>query len=136
MTRLPSKPGASLVKKPSASTVKGIVVSMPRASSVGAILLPDLEVLGAMAGRGVDEARAGIVGDMLAGEQRHIEVVAALAKRMRRDDSFESRPRHVAESLPSRHARSLEDLFGEVYRQGSACRLTFAQLSSGASVTS
>ena len=29
MTRFPVKPGASLVKKPSASTVKGMVVAMP-----------------------------------------------------------------------------------------------------------
>ena len=33
MTRLPSNPGASLVKRPSASTVKGMAVSMPRAFS-------------------------------------------------------------------------------------------------------
>ena len=43
-----------------------------RQSSVR-LLFPDLEVLRAMAGRGVHEARAGILGDMLAGEQRHIE---------------------------------------------------------------
>ena len=33
-TRLPSKPGASLVMTPSASTVNGIVVSMPRSFSL------------------------------------------------------------------------------------------------------
>ncbi len=33
-TRLPSKPGASLVSTPSASTVNGIVVSMPRSFSL------------------------------------------------------------------------------------------------------
>ena len=38
---------------------------------------PDVEVLAAVAGRGVHEAGAGIVGDVLAGEQRHVEVVAA-----------------------------------------------------------
>ncbi len=37
---------------------------------------PDLEVLAAVAGRGVHEAGAGVVGDVLAGEQRHVEVVA------------------------------------------------------------
>ena len=37
------------------------------------VFLPDLEVLGAMTRRGVDEAGAGVLGDMLAGEQRHIE---------------------------------------------------------------
>ena len=32
---------------------------------------PDLEVLAAVAGRGVHEAGAGVVGDVIAGEQRH-----------------------------------------------------------------
>ena len=35
---------------------------------------PDFEVLAAMAGRGVHEAGAGVVGDMVAGEQRHGEM--------------------------------------------------------------
>ena len=39
MTRLPSKPGASLVKRPSPSTVKGMVVSMPRFCSSGAFAI-------------------------------------------------------------------------------------------------
>ena len=50
----------------------------------GAIVLPDLEVLGAVAGRGVHKAGAGILGDMLAGEQRHIEIVTLPAQWMRR----------------------------------------------------
>ncbi len=37
---------------------------------------PDVEVLAAMAGRGVDEAGAGLVGDMVAVEEGDIEVVA------------------------------------------------------------
>ena len=41
-TRLPSKPGASLVKTPSASTVNGIVVSMPRSFSLAAL---DIQML-------------------------------------------------------------------------------------------
>ncbi len=45
---------------------------------------PQLEVLAAVAGRGVDEAGAGVVGDVIAGEQRDIEVIAAEAcERMR-----------------------------------------------------
>ena len=40
---------------------------------------PDVEVLAAVARRGVHEAGAGVVGDVIAGEQRHVEVVAALA---------------------------------------------------------
>ena len=38
-TRLPSKPGASLVKTPSASTVNGIVVSMPRSFSLAPLAI-------------------------------------------------------------------------------------------------
>ena len=44
---------------------------------------PDVEVVAAMARRGVDEARAGIVGDVLAVEKRHVEVVADEACRQR-----------------------------------------------------
>ncbi len=75
-TRLPSKPGASLVKTPSASTVKGMVVSMPRCFQLGGVRHPDLVVVGAVAGRGVHEAGAGVLGDVLAVEQRHVEAVA------------------------------------------------------------
>ena len=39
---------------------------------------PDLEVLAAVARRGVHEAGAGVVGDVIAGEERHVEVVAPL----------------------------------------------------------
>ena len=42
-----------------------------------------LEIVFAMAGRGMDKAGAGIGGDMLAGKQRHFEVVALAAERMR-----------------------------------------------------
>ena len=45
---------------------------------------PDLEVFATMAGRGVHEACAGVVGDVIASEQRHMEIIAALnlVKRM------------------------------------------------------
>ena len=76
MTRLPSKPGASLVKRPSPSTVKGMAVSMPRSLQLGRVLHPDVEVLAAVAGRGVHEARAVLVGDVVAGEKRDVEIVA------------------------------------------------------------
>src|SRR5262249_26201649 len=36
---------------------------------------PDVEVLAAVTRRGVHETRAGIVGDVFAGEQRHLEFV-------------------------------------------------------------
>ena len=77
MTRLPSKPGASFVKRPSASTVKGMVgVDAARLQPRG-VLHPDVEVLATVAGRGVHEARAVLVRDVIAGEQRDVEVVAA-----------------------------------------------------------
>jgi hypothetical protein len=38
------------------------------------VLQPDLEVVVAVAGRGMDEARARVVGDMLAGQERHVEL--------------------------------------------------------------
>ena len=101
----------------------------------GAIFLPDLEVLGAVAGRGVHEARAGVLGDVLAGEQRHAEVVAVAAKGMSRSDGFESSPRHVAVASPGRHARRLENVFGELVGKDQPVA-DFAQLSSGACVTS
>ena len=52
---------------------------------------PDVEVLAAVAGRGVHEAGAGVVGDVIAGEQRHGELVAAgeALQRMRAFDRVE-----------------------------------------------
>ena len=43
---------------------------------------PDFEILAAVAGRGMHEAGAGIVGDVIAFQQRHDEIVAELAQRM------------------------------------------------------
>jgi len=45
-------------------------------------------VVFAMTGRGVNEARAGIGRDMIAGKQRHVEIVALPAQRMRADHAF------------------------------------------------
>ena len=44
---------------------------------LAAMLHPEVEVLAAVAGRGVHEAGARLLGDVLAGKQRHVEVVAA-----------------------------------------------------------
>ncbi len=54
----------------------------------GPIVLPHLEILGAVARRGMNEASAGVFGDMLAGEQRHVEIVAAAAQRVGRRGNF------------------------------------------------
>jgi hypothetical protein len=49
---------------------------------------PHVEVLAAVSGRSVHEAGAGIVGDVIAGQERHFESVARieLRERMRADD--------------------------------------------------
>ena len=41
---------------------------------------PDVVVVRAVAGRGVHEARAGVVGDVIAVEQRNVEVVSKIAR--------------------------------------------------------
>ena len=45
---------------------------------------PDVEVFASVPGRSVDESRAGIFGDVLAGKERHLEIVALveILKRM------------------------------------------------------
>ena len=85
MTRLPVKPGACVGEGAVVVDGVGNRVSMPRASSSRAVRHPDVEVLAAMAGRGMDKAGAGFVGDVIAGKQRHIEIIAfdAAAQRMR-----------------------------------------------------
>ena len=50
---------------------------MPRASKFARIRHPDLKVLAAVAGRGVDKTGTGVVGDVIACEQRHLKFVAA-----------------------------------------------------------
>jgi hypothetical protein len=64
---------------------------MPRASRSASRVHPGLEVLAAMAGRGVHEAGTGIVGDVVASDQRHVEIVAAAEAAQR-----------VAQTMPSR----------------------------------
>ena len=49
---------------------------MPRSAEVLPGRHPDIEVLAAVAGRGMDEAGAGVVGDMVAGEEGNVEIVA------------------------------------------------------------
>ncbi len=75
-TRLPVKPGAWLVITPSASTVSGIVGVDAAVAQRLLVRHPDLVVVGAVAGRGVHEAGAGVVGDVIAVEERDGEVVA------------------------------------------------------------
>ncbi len=62
--------------------MRGLDAALRELTAVGH---PDVEVLAAMAGRGVDEAGAGIVRDVIAVQQRDVEVVAAW--RMQRVDA-------------------------------------------------
>jgi hypothetical protein len=86
-----------------------MVVLMPRASSFARIRHPDVEILAAVAGRGVDEAGAGVVGDVIAFEQRHVEFVAAVEPRAdARIPRFADRSAGNARDPQSRNARLLE----------------------------
>jgi hypothetical protein len=41
-----------------------------------------------MTGRGVHEAGTGVVGDVIASDQRHVEIIAAAAQRVGAGDAF------------------------------------------------
>ena len=47
----------------------------------------EFEVLLAVAGRGVDEAGAGVGGDVIAREKRHVEIVALPPERVGADEA-------------------------------------------------
>jgi len=51
----------------------GDVVLMPRSASSPRVRRPDLEILAAMAGRRMHETGSGVVGDVIAREQRELE---------------------------------------------------------------
>ncbi len=110
----------------------------PALGSIRAGRHPDLEVLAAVAGGGVHEAGAGVVGDVIAIEQRHVEVVAAAAPASGWAHSIPpiSSRRHVAQTLEA-------STLGADFNTSSAslsARISlspaFAQLSAGAEVTS
>ncbi len=62
---------------------------------------PDIEVFAAVARRRMNEARTGIVGDVVAFEQRHGKFIAAseTLERMRAGDGSEIGSRNVGETL-------------------------------------
>ena len=80
---------------------------------------PDVEVLAAVARRGVHEAGAGVVGDVVAVEQRHVEVVAAM--RAAADARSDSPPASSAGTSPTFSkavdSRLLEHVGGEIVGQ-------------------
>ena len=83
-----------------------------------AIRGPDLEVLAAVARRGMNEAGAGIVGDVVAGEQRHDEIIAVATKRMRASHVVKhAHADDVCTFVKSRDPRLLEHIGGELVRE-------------------
>ena len=76
---------------------------------------PDIEILAAVAGRGMDEAGAGVGGDVVAFEQRHAEFITAgeAAKRMRALHRRQRACRQVADLVVAGDAGLLEHRFGE-----------------------
>ena len=64
---------------------------MPRASSVARVCGPDFEVFAAVARRGVHEAGAGVVGDVVASEKRNVEIVAFAAQEDGADHALQDR---------------------------------------------
>ncbi len=81
---------------------------------LGLIGHPDLEVVAAMAGRGVHEAGAVLVRDVVAVEQGDVEVIAPPAQRMRAGQSDRI---DVTCQLECVHLRRLHDGFGKLLGQ-------------------
>ncbi len=105
----------------------------------GAVLFPDLEVLGAVAGRGMHEARAGVLGDMLAGEQRHVEIVAAArCSGCAAQDAGEHQRWRIDERPCASSSTRAQLAHASSASASASTSLSpgLAQLSSGASVTS
>ena len=59
----------------------------------------DLEILRTMAGRSMDKARAGFIGDMITGKKRHIEVKALAAPGMGTDGFSQNSMVHIAQDF-------------------------------------
>ena len=92
---------------------------------IAAHVRPDVEILAAMAGRGVDEAGAGVVSDVVAGEQRHGEAVAEGFERVIERSVRQIGRRNIrstAAIAAFRHTRLGEDVGCQRIGQRPACR--------------
>ena len=101
------------------------------------MLHPDVEVLAAVAGRGVHEAGAGFLGDMLAGKQRHVELIAAEAgvlQRMRQHQRLEVVRRDRRERARSSRRAPASSRRRRACRRARRRSPVFAQFPSGAAV--
>ena len=100
------------------------IVDGEREARVDAALLelgrrvhPGIEVLAAVAGRGVHEAGAGVVGDVVAGEHRHGKFVAAAEalERMGKRQAFQALRPKRCEARFERHLGLGGCLFGKCF---------------------
>ena len=82
----------------------------------GLIRRPHLEVLAPVAGRGVHETGAGVVSDVVAGEQGDVKVVVArkALERMLANEDRQVVHSDRFQSLKLGHARMLENIRGEL----------------------
>src|SRR5438045_1527243 len=80
---------------------------------------PDVEVFASVPGRSVDEPRARIFGNVLAGKERHLEIVTLIEmlKRMLAHQSVQIARRNAFEFLERSHAGLSEYLDGQLVRQ-------------------
>ena len=78
---------------------------------------PDLEVVASVSRCSVNEAGAGIVGDVIAGQKRHGEFIAQRPQRMHAGDIGKILGRDVGDLVVRGDARLLEHLAGEIFRQ-------------------
>ena len=82
-----------------------------------AIRHPDIKILATMAGRRVHEARAGVVCDVIAIEQRHVEIVAERRKRMGANQPPKLVGGSVTYNFVGIDFRGLENLVNELLRE-------------------
>src|SRR5215813_714583 len=76
---------------------------------------PNIEVLAAVTGRGVDESSAGVVADMIAGKNGNEKIVTHRLQGM--DAAGAGNRIYVAESLEFGDASMLEDVGGDLVGQ-------------------
>ena len=75
---------------------------------------PDLEVVAAVAGRGVHKTGAVLVGDVIAVEEGDIEAIALATQRMRTWAAARSFPANSSAQLEGIYLRRLHNLLGQL----------------------
>ena len=72
---------------------------------------PDIKIVAAMAGRGVDEAGAGVVSDVVAVEERDVKGVALRGERVNADKARKKVSGQISHQFGRFHFRGLEKIF-------------------------